>query len=110
SRHMPGQTEYDQITLERGVTHDSAFELWANKIWDHSHPAMNKPHSSVASSDEALTDFRKDLVLELYNEAGQKVLAYNLHGCWPSEYTALPELDVTSNAVAIASLILQNEG
>ena len=30
-RKSPGRTEYDAITLERGVTHDVAFEQWANK-------------------------------------------------------------------------------
>ena len=29
SRKSPGRTEYEAITLERGVTHDSEFEKWA---------------------------------------------------------------------------------
>src|SRR6059058_1489961 len=33
SRKSPGRTEYDAITLERGVTHDPEFELWAGKVW-----------------------------------------------------------------------------
>ena len=32
SRKSPGRTEYEAITLERGVTHDVEFEKWANKI------------------------------------------------------------------------------
>src|SRR5271155_2409337 len=35
SRKSPGRTEYDAITLERGVTHDTEFELWAGKIWSY---------------------------------------------------------------------------
>jgi len=82
SRKSPGRTEYDAITLERGVTHDLAFEQWANKVWDI--------NSGVEVS---LQDFRKDLIIEVYNEAGQKVIAYNIFRCWVSEDQALPDLD-----------------
>ena len=34
SRKSPGRTEYEPITLERGVTHDVEFEQWANKVWN----------------------------------------------------------------------------
>jgi phage tail-like protein len=57
-----------------------------------------------------LASFRKDIIIEMYNVAGQKVLAYNIYRCWPSEYTAIPELDGTGNAVAIQSITLQCEG
>jgi len=96
-RRMPGQSAYEAITLEQGVTHDADFEAWANKIWEYS----NTGHAD---------DFRKDIVIELCNEAGQIVLAYIVHRCWPSEFTAVPELDGMGNAVAIQSLVLQNEG
>ena len=33
SRKSPGRTEWDAITLERGVTHDPTFEAWAGKVW-----------------------------------------------------------------------------
>lgn len=99
-RLAPGQTKYEPITLERGITQDPDFEQWANKVWDY----PNADHSV------SLTDFRKDITIELYNEAGQKVMAYNVYRCWPSEYTAMPELDGTGNAVAIQTLVLQNEG
>jgi phage tail-like protein len=58
----------------------------------------------------SLKDFRKDITIELYNEAGQKVIAYNVYRCWVSEYQSLPELDANGNAVAIQSITLQNEG
>ena len=32
SRKSPGRTEFEPITLERGVTHDVEFEQWANKV------------------------------------------------------------------------------
>lgn len=100
-RISPGQTKYGDITLERGVTHDVEFEKWANKVWNF---------GSGLGSEVSLADFRKDIIIEVYNEAGQLVLAYKVYRCWPSEYTALPELDASANAVAIQSLTLKNEG
>jgi phage tail-like protein len=34
SHKSPGRTKYEAITLERGVTHDTEFEQWANKVWN----------------------------------------------------------------------------
>ena len=100
-RLSPGAISFEPITIERGVTHDLEFERWANKVWNHG----NGPGSEVS-----LKDFRKDLILELSNEAGQLVLAYRIYRCWPSEIQVLPELDANGSAVAIQSLVLQNEG
>ena len=101
TRKSPGRTEYDAITLERGVTHDPEFERWANKVWNY---------GSGLGSEVSLKDFRKDIIIELYNEAGQLVIAYKVFRCWVSEYQALPELDANANEVAIESIVLQNEG
>ena len=97
----PGRTTYDAVTVERGVTHDPEFERWANKVW---------AYGAGLGSEVSLKDFRKDVTLELYNEAGQLVLAYHIFRCWPSEYVALPDLDAEATAVAIERLTLQNEG
>jgi phage tail-like protein len=105
----PGQTEYAAITLERGVTHDKEFEAWANLVWQKTNAAGN--FSEAKGSEVALKKFRKDIIIELYNEADQKVLAYNVFRCWVSEYTALPDLDANSgNTVAIQKIELENEG
>lgn len=104
-RKSPGQSEYQAITLERGVTHDEAFEQWANKVWDYTNSLAN-PAEQIVS----LKDFRKDIIIELYNEAGQKVIAYNVFRCWVSEFNAMPELDGSGNAIAIQSIKLENEG
>jgi phage tail-like protein len=100
-RKSPGQTTYEPITLERGVTHDKAFEQWANKVWNW---------GSGLGAESSLQDFRKDIIIEMYNEAGQLAIAYKVYRCWVSEFTALPELDASGNAVAIQSIQLQNEG
>jgi phage tail-like protein len=101
SRKAPGRTNYEAITLERGVTHDTEFETWANKVWNF---------GSGLGAEVSLTDFRKEIQIEFYNEAGQLVITYNVHRCWVSEYQSLPELDANANAVAIQTLKLENEG
>src|SRR5437867_4215831 len=101
SRKSPGRTEYEAITLERGVTHDKDFEQWANKVWQHG----VKPGQEVS-----LKDFRKDLILEVYNEAGQLAISYHIYRCWVSEFQAIPDLDANANAVAIEHIKLENEG
>ena len=101
SRKTPGRTEFDAITLERGVTHDPAFEAWAGKVWQL---------GANLGSEVSLKDFRKDVIIEVYNEAGQKAIAYNVYRCWVSEYLAMPDLDANANAVAIQHIKLENEG
>jgi phage tail-like protein len=101
SRKSTGLTQFDAITLERGLTQDTAFEDWANLVWQL---------GASLGSEVALKEFRKDVYLELYNEAGQMVIAYKIYRCWPSEYAALPSLDANANAIAIEHIKLENEG
>src|SRR6266446_3783004 len=100
-RKSPGRTKYEAITLERGVTHDLEFERWANKVWNF---------GAGLGVEVSLKDFRKDISIEMYNEAGQKVIAYNVFRCWVSEYQSLPDLDANANAVAIQHIKLEIEG
>lgn len=101
SRRSPGRTSFEALTLERGVTHDVEFEQWANKVWNY---------GAGAGAEVSLKDFRKDLTLDLFNEAGQLVISYRIFRAWVSEYQALPELDANANAVAIQSIKLEHEG
>jgi len=101
SRKSPGRNKFEAITLDRGVTHDLEFEKWANKVWSL---------GAGLGAEVSLKDFRKDIVLELYNEAGQLVLAYKIYRCWVSEYEILPDLDANANAIAIEHIKLENEG
>ena len=100
-RKSPGQTKYEDITLERGVTHDTEFEKWANKVWNL---------GSGLGSEVSLADFRKDIIIEVYNEAGQMAIAYKVFRAWVSDFQALPELDASANAIAIQSITIKNEG
>ena len=101
SRKSPGRTKYEAITLERGVTHDAEFEKWANKVWNY---------GSGLGSEVSLKDFRKDLIIEVMNEAGQTAIAYKVYRCWVSEFQAQADLDANANAVLIQSIKLENEG
>ena len=101
SHKSPGRTKYEAITLERGITHDHEFEDWANKLWRL---------GAGLGAEVSLKDFRKDIALEIYNEAGQLAIAYKIYRCWPSEYQALAELDANGDTVFIESLKLENEG
>ncbi|MGO9672854.1 MAG: phage tail protein [Methylocella sp.] len=101
SRKSPGRTQYEPITLERGISADPEFEQWANKVWTL---------GAGLGAEVSLADFRKDIFLEFYNEAGQLVLAYKIYRCWPSMFQALPDLDSNGAAIAIEALVLENEG
>jgi phage tail-like protein len=101
SRKSPGRTKYEAITLERGITHDVEFERWANKVWNF---------GSGLGAEVSLKDFRKDLIIEVYNEAGQLVRAHKVYRAWVSEFQALPDLDANANAVALEHIKLEHEG
>jgi phage tail-like protein len=98
-RKSPGRTAFEPITLERGLTYDHAFEEWANLVW-----------KAVATSESAFANFRKDIIIDVFNGAGQKISSYKVYRCWVSEYQALSELDANANAVAIEHIKLENEG
>ena len=101
SRKSPGRSEYEPITLERGVTHDRDFEQWANKVWNF---------GAGLGKEVSLKDFRRNLIIEVYNEAGQLAIRYKVYRCWVSEFQAMSDLDANANAVLIQHLKLENEG
>jgi phage tail-like protein len=100
-RKSPGRNKFEPITLDRGVTHDLEFEKWANKVWNF---------GAGLGAEVSLKDFRKDIIIEVYNEAGQLALAYKVYRCWVSEFQAMADLDANANAVLIQHIQLQNEG
>ena len=100
---IPGQTDYEPVRLSRGITTDTAFEEWANLTW-------NYDNTQKLGNEMDMANFRKPMQIELYNQAGVIVLRYRLFNCWPSEYTALPELDSEANVVALSSMTIEHEG
>lgn len=101
ARKSPGRVSYEPITLERGITHDPEFENWANRAWRL---------GAGLGAEVSLRDFRRDLIIEVYNEAGQLALAYKVYRCWVSEYQALADLDANTNVIALEHVRLENEG
>jgi len=95
----PGRTTYDAITMERGMTQDREFEKWANLV---------HPYAGDTAMD--LVNYKKNLILQVYNEKGQLALAYNIFQAFVSEFTAVPDLDANANAVAIESIKIEMEG
>jgi phage tail-like protein len=107
SRKSPGKTEYEAIMLERGVTHDPEFEKWANKVWNYQNAQAG---ADQRTKEVSLADFRKDIIIDVFNEAGQKAISYKIYRCWISEFQAMPDLDANANAIAIQHIKLENEG
>jgi phage tail-like protein len=97
----PGRTKFNTITFERGVTHDTDFEVWTSKVWNF---------GGLPGAESSLADFRRNLIIDLFNEAGQKVKSYRLYRCWVSEYQAMSDLDANANAVLIENIKVEYEG
>jgi phage tail-like protein len=99
-RKLAGKTKYEPITLEQGLSLDTDFEDWADRV--------NKWGGTDLSQKD--NEFRKELRVEVLDLDGEVVLKYKMHKCWVSEYTAIPDFDANANAVAIKSLKIENEG
>jgi hypothetical protein len=92
----------EEVTsLENAITPVGEFESWVNKVWNF---------GSGLGAEASLKDFRKDIMIELYNEAGQLAMAWRVYRCWPSKYSAVTELDANSTHIAIESGTLEHEG
>ena len=101
SRKSPGRSKFDPVTVERGVTHDTDFEVWATKVWNF---------TGGPGLESSLADFRRDIIVDVFNEAGQKVKSYHVDRCWVSEYQAASDLDANANAVLFEHIKIENEG
>jgi phage tail-like protein len=97
----PGRNKYEAITMESGLTLDLNFHDWAGLVWKF---------GSGLGTEVSLANFRKDIYLESYNEAGQLAIAYKIYRCWVSEYQAMPDLDANAIAITIEHIKLENEG
>ena len=107
SHKSPGKTKYEAITLERGVTHDPEFEMWANQVWNYGN-AQAAPDQRT--KEVSLKDFRRNISIDLFNESGEKVISFQVFRAWVSEYTAQADLDANANAILIQSIKLEHEG
>ena len=107
SHKSPGRTKYEPITMERGVTHDLEFEQWANKVWNFGNA---QAPADQREKEVSLKDFRRNLTIDVFNEAGQKVISYKVYRAWVSEFTAQADLDANANAILIQSIKIEHEG
>jgi phage tail-like protein len=107
SHKSPGRTKYEAITMERGVTHDTAFEAWANKVWNFGNA---QAPADQREKEVSLKDFRRNLIIDVFNEAGQKVISYKVYRAWVSEFSAQADLDANANAILIQSIKIEHEG
>ncbi len=98
-RHSPGATSFEAITMERGITFDRDFEEWANLVY-----------STQGDAAVSLANYKRDILINVLNLQGVVVQSYRVFRAWVSEFTALPELDANANAIAIESIVVQNEG
>jgi phage tail-like protein len=107
SLKSPGRIKFEAITVESGVTYDPEFEQWANKVRN-----FRNAHApaDLREKEVPLKDFRRNLTIDLFNEAGQKVLSYKVYGAWVSEFTGAADLDANANAILIEAMKIEHEG
>ncbi|MHA2429172.1 MAG: phage tail protein [Candidatus Hermodarchaeia archaeon] len=98
-RKLPGQSTFDDVVLERGLSIDSDFVDWIEQVFDLDRSEGNQ-------GDE---NFRKKVVIYLKDKGGNRVKKWVIYRAWPSE-NADPDLDASGNDVAIETLTLANEG
>lgn len=80
------------VRLQRGITCDHDFDSW-----------IEKPAETWGTSK------RKDLVVEIYNEAGGLAGAFLLNDCWVTKFHGIANLDANSNEVMIETLELDHK-
>jgi phage tail-like protein len=105
-RALPGQVDWQPITLERGITNNAEFRDWANQVW-----GLNNMTGELGKTAQpVLADFRKNITIEVYNESGKLVMSWSVFNAWPSEFVGQTEADALGNTVLIESLTIQHEG
>ena len=53
NRILPGQTKFEPITLERGMTQDLEFETWVSQVWNY---------RAGQGMESSLANFRRNIV------------------------------------------------
>lgn len=87
---QPGILKYSNVTLKRGTTESQLFVTWMKEIQSGKAP-------------------RKTIVITLMDDEMKETASWQLSKAWPTKYTA-PDLNSTSNEIAIESLELVCEG
>lgn len=107
SRKLPGLTEYDNVTLEQGLSKDNGFRDWRKQIVNLAKEA-GADGTGPAGVAPPLA-FRKTVTISLYDKAGTEVKQWQLREAWPASLE-VADLDAMSSDVVIESLELAHEG
>ncbi len=96
SHQIVGRTTLEPVTLERAVSHDDAFETWADAMRDSGAGGGAPPP-------------RKDVRIELHDGERRETIAWRLKGALPVKFQA-PDFNAASSDVAMEELTLVYEG
>ena len=99
-RKLPGQSTFDAVTFERGMSNNSDFINWMGQIYNL---------DAVDGNQGEVEGWRKNIIVYLKDKSGARVKKWTIYRAWPSE-RSIGDLDATANDVIIESLLLQNEG
>jgi phage tail-like protein len=98
---LPGRVEYQPVTLEAGVTNDTAFEDWAKQL----------VHLEEHPERVLEPGFRREVEIHVYDIDNTTVVRkYVLHRAWISKYTAMSDLAGDGNDVIVETIEITHEG
>ena len=89
-RKVPGDSEYSNLVLKRGMTGDLTLWQWMQE-----------------ALDGKLT--RKNMSVVLLSDAGEDTLRFDFRNAWPVKWSG-PNLNAESSDVAIETLEIAHEG
>ncbi|MCY1033727.1 phage tail protein [Corallococcus sp. BB11-1] len=98
----PGRTHFEPVTLEAGLTNDTAFQDWATQLIRH------EASSGLRAVEP---DYRRTVEILVYDLDHNKVVKkFILHNAWCSKFTAMSELAAEANEILVEIVELQHEG
>lgn len=98
-RKIPGQTKFDDLTLERGKAEDDYFNVWAKEVYDHTRGFIQPPDN----------DFRRTVEIQLYSKSGVVVKRWRAFECWPKRIEH-SDLEATDSELLYEKIELAHEG
>jgi len=103
-KKLPGQSTFENVTLERGMSNDSDFITWMRQIFNLD--SVNGFQGAGLADDRI---FRRKVIVYLKDKAGLRRKKWTIYRAWPMEQSAA-DLDASGNEVLISTLVLANEG
>lgn len=97
-RKSPGQTNFDDIEFERGMTEDTDMFDWASKVFDANKKAQNNDPK-----------FRATILVKLRDRENNVVKTWEIQRAWVSAYE-VSELDAMGDGIAVETMTVTHEG